>query len=210
MREQHVITDAIMLILATVCLVAGVRMFSLAATTSPAAELTIVQPAAAPVVRVSTPAQAKPRVTRVGSLSIPAIGVYAPVQAVGLTARGAIAVPTNSAEVGWYAQGPVPGEMGNAIIDGHVDTALGLSGVFRRLGELKPGDEIFFTKADGTQVKFRVSVLNHYPYQQVPVSEVFAPAGPARLRLITCAGTWLPSEQTYDQRLIVTAELVHN
>ena len=56
-------------------------------------------------------------------LVIPKIGVDAPVEPVHVEADGALGVPTRNQwdGVGWYQGGPIPGQRGSAIIDGHLD-----------------------------------------------------------------------------------------
>ena len=50
--------------------------------------------------------------------------------------------PSTFYTVAWYSAGPKPGEPGNTVIDGHVNNALGLSGVFEHLGDVQIGDTI--------------------------------------------------------------------
>jgi sortase (surface protein transpeptidase) len=56
---------------------------------------------------------------------------------------------------GWYAPGPRPGDLGSAVIFGHVDSDRGPA-VFYRLRELRPGDQLTVTGADGSSVRFVV------------------------------------------------------
>src|SRR5438309_658887 len=56
-------------------------------------------------------------------LVIPAIQVDASVEQVGRTPDGAMDVPKESNDVGWYKLGFRPGEQGNAVMAGHLDTA---------------------------------------------------------------------------------------
>src|SRR2546423_2579280 len=67
-------------------------------------------------------------------ITIPAIGVQAPVEAVGRAPNGAIdPPPLEQADIaGWYAQGPAPGEPGASVIVGHADDRSGPA-VFYRL-----------------------------------------------------------------------------
>ena len=59
-------------------------------------------------------------------LRIPALGIDAHVQQTGLTKSGAMGAPTNFTDVAWYKFGPVPGQMGSAVIDSHMDNGLAL------------------------------------------------------------------------------------
>lgn len=141
-------------------------------------------------------------------LLIPAIGVNAKVQRVGVTASGAMGVPNNFTDVAWYKYGTVPGNTGSAVIDGHVDNGLALPGVFKHLSDVAVGDEVDVETASSTQVRFVVDEIERYPMDAVPLTYVFARSDAARLVLITCTGAWVPKGRTYDTRLVVYAHRV--
>jgi LPXTG-site transpeptidase (sortase) family protein len=109
--------------------------------------------------------------------------------------------------VGWYKYGTVPGFMGSAVIDGHVDNALSLDGVFKHLGDLKEGDDIYIDTASSTALHFVVREAVSYPSEDVPAEKVFKADDAARLNLITCDGTWVQGKKEYDRRLVVYAVL---
>jgi sortase (surface protein transpeptidase) len=138
-------------------------------------------------------------------LRIPSLGIDASVQQVGQGKGGAMAVPTNFSDVGWYRYGPAPGAPGSALIDGHVDDGLGLAGVFKKLSRIRVGDIITVSDAQENSVRFVVSDITLYPYTAVPMREIFHTSGTSTLVLITCDGSWVPDGNTYDHRLVVTA-----
>lgn len=140
-------------------------------------------------------------------IRIPRLGIDAMVQHVGVNAGGNMAVPSNYTDTGWYKYGPAPGESGSAVIAGHVNNGLGLSGVFEHLSDLDVGDDIFVTRADGKEVHFVVAGTRAYPYDDAPAEVIFNPAGTPRLNLITCEGKWISETKTYDQRLVVFTKL---
>jgi sortase (surface protein transpeptidase) len=140
-------------------------------------------------------------------LSIPAINIDANIQDVGINGKGNMAVPSNFTDVAWYKYGPVPGRLGSAVIDGHVDNGLGLDGVFKHLGDLHVGDDVFVDTKSGTHLHFVVHEIESYPYQDAPVERIFKAADRARLNLVTCEGAWVKGDKTYDHRLVVYAEL---
>ncbi len=156
----------------------------------------------------TTTARLVPPEEQPARLIIPAIEVDAAVQYVGVTAQGAMGVPNNFSDVAWYKYGTVPGERGSAVIDGHVDNGLSLAGVFKRLGELKPGDDVYIERKNGERTHFRVEAMETYPYQEVPLERVFNKDTDAYLNLITCGGSWIKTAKTYDQRLVVYTRLV--
>jgi len=136
-------------------------------------------------------------------LQIPSLNIDTRVQQVGLTTKGNMGVPTNFKDVGWYKYGTVPGQLGSAVIGGHVDNALALAGVFKRLDELLVGDSVYVVTADGTKLRFVVTDIESYPYTEAPANIIFTQNDAARLNLITCAGSWIPSRRTYDKRLVI-------
>ncbi|MGN6607709.1 MAG: sortase domain-containing protein, partial [Jatrophihabitans sp.] len=75
-------------------------------------------------------------------LRIPSIGVDATVMRLGRDASGAMQTPPEWQVPGWYADGPRPGQVGPAVIVGHVDS-VGGPAVFFRLPELRIGDRVY-------------------------------------------------------------------
>ncbi|HVW82547.1 MAG TPA: class F sortase [Candidatus Paceibacterota bacterium] len=176
----------------------------------------------APEAAIAPPAALAEAAARVSTstlparLAIPAIGVDAPIDPLGIVAGDRMQAPANFTDVGWYKYGVVPGSPGIAVLYAHLDNGLGLSGVFKDLDRLKAGDELTLTRKDGATLRFKVSDVETYPYDAVPPAAIGesspgpGPADPARVVLITCAGepTHDPSMGfTYDHRLLVTATL---
>ena len=144
-------------------------------------------------------------------LSIPAIHVDAPVMNVGKTSQGLMDAPVSQAinspywtHVFWYAPGAAPGQVGNAVIAGHVDRVGGDPAVFWYLKNLAPGDDIYVTTVQGQRLHFTVERIVSYPASapsaQV-INAVFGPSSAHHLNLITCSGVW--TGHGYDQRLVV-------
>lgn len=140
-------------------------------------------------------------------LIIPALNINAAVQQVGINSKGNMGVPSNFTDVAWYEGGTVPGAVGSAVIDGHVDNGLGLDGVFKHLADIKVGDEVDVQDKNGTMLHFVVGDIQEYPYEQVPTDKIFNQHDQARLNLITCEGAWVAGGKTYDHRLVVFAVL---
>ncbi len=141
-------------------------------------------------------------------LIIPSINVNASIESLGLTPQGAVDVPKGPYDVAWFDVGPLPGQKGSAVISGHYGPWLnGAASVFDNLSQLKPGDKVYVQDTDGSMVTFVVQQSKTYaPNAKAP--EVFNPNDAAYLNLITCNGTWLPGQKTYDKRLVVfTKEL---
>ena len=138
-------------------------------------------------------------------LIIPSIDVNAPVENVGIQSNGDLGTPQQNPweGVGWYSNGPHPGEMGSAVIDGHLDRPGGYPAVFWNLGKMKVGDTVAVIDASGKTLHFRVTRTAAYPPQEAPIQEIFGDPGGTYLNLITCAGTWIPAQHQTTLRLVV-------
>jgi LPXTG-site transpeptidase (sortase) family protein len=150
-------------------------------------------------------ATAVPRMTPM-RLVIPRINVDAKVQDVGRGKSDNMAVPSNYTDVGWYRYGPTPGEVGSAVIDGHVDNGFGMDAVFKHIKELEPGDDIFITNG-AERTHFVIEEVTTYAANEVPRDLLFTRTDAARLNLITCSGTWDGETKSYDERVVVYATL---
>lgn len=139
------------------------------------------------------------------SLSIPAIGVQASFVQLGLNADGTIQVPSDVRHVGWYRLGPAPGEVGPAVVLGHVDSAAAGTGVFFRLGALSAGDTVSITLADGGVVTFHVYAVREYPKDAFPTQTVYGNTTDAQLRLITCGGSFDHASGHYRNNIVIFA-----
>jgi hypothetical protein len=139
-------------------------------------------------------------------LVIPAIGVATRLVRLGLDPGGAMQVPEDFATAGWFAGGPAPGQVGPAVIAGHVDSRTGPA-VFYRLRELRPGQAVLVERADGARLRFVVEQARSYPKAGFPTAAVFGPVPLAGLRLITCIGAFDRARGSYRDNLVVFARL---
>jgi hypothetical protein len=164
-------------------------------------------PGAALTTRPAAPAVV-PRPPAPVRLSVPARGVDAAVDAVGVEADGLMTVPAEVDRVGWYRFGPAPGEEGSAVLAGHVDSREQGLGAMAPLGQAAPGDEVVVTDAAGATTTWRIVTREPIQKQVLPVDRLFARTGPPRLTLITCGGPFLPEYGSYRDNLVVVAERV--
>jgi Sortase domain len=141
------------------------------------------------------------------SLHIPAIGVNVPLSALGLNANGTVEVPTDFQEPGWYRLGPSPGQVGSAVILGHVDSYLGPA-VFFDLRKLRAGDRVDVDLADGVVVRFHVLAVAMYPKVTFPSLKVYASHGYSALQLVTCGGAFDYQTRHYLSNIVVYTSLV--
>lgn len=139
------------------------------------------------------------------AVTIPAIAVSTDLQQLRRTPDGSIEVPEWH-HAGWWAEGPKPGQPGPAVILGHIDSKSGPD-VFHRLDQLRPGDEVVVTDADGSDIRFRVQRLERHPKESFPSEAVYGPSLQPGLRLITCGGTFDRSAGHYRDNVIAFAQL---
>jgi hypothetical protein len=138
---------------------------------------------------------------------VPSIGVDSPLMNLGLLPDGSLQVPPAATPAGWYTGAPTPGELGPAIIVGHIDWA-GVDGVFFRLHSLLPGAEIDVTRADGSTAVFRVLSVHEYAKDAFPTQLVYGNTAYSALRLITCGGAFNTKAHSYEDDIVAYAELV--
>jgi Sortase domain len=144
------------------------------------------------------------------SVAIPAIGVQSRLLHLGRNQDGTMQVPsliTSANEAAWYKYSVTPGQIGTAVIEGHVDSYQGPA-VFFRLGAVRPGNHINVTLADGITAVFRVTGVREYAKAEYPANTIYAPADYAALRVITCGGDFDPATGHYLGSVVVFASLL--
>ena len=136
-------------------------------------------------------------------LRIAALGIDAPIQAVGVRG-GEMEVPPRAGTVGWYRFGASPGQQGSAVLAAHVSWG-GERGAFYRLRDLPPGAAIEVTFEDGSVRRFRSAALTSYDKEGLPVEEIFRRDGDPVLTLITCGGAFNPSLRSFEDNVVAYA-----
>ncbi|MGI5215015.1 class F sortase [Plantactinospora sp. CA-290183] len=157
-----------------------------------------------PAPRPAVPALPRAEPTRI---TIPKIKVNAKIMSLGLNADGTVQVPPlkEAQNAGWYKPGPSPGEIGNSVVVGHVDSAEIGPAVFFRLGALRRGDRIQVARKDGTVVTFTVDSVKSYPKTAFPTELVYGAADTPRLQVVTCGGTFDSKRRSYPNNIVVSA-----
>ncbi|HEV2640744.1 MAG TPA: class F sortase [Actinocrinis sp.] len=145
-------------------------------------------------------------------VDIPKVGLHADLLQVGLTEAGAIDVPplNQALEAGWYDKGAAPGQVGAAVLDGHVDSdeiPAPHQGAFYQLGQVAVGDTVEVTRADRMVAVYQVDQVQSVSKQQFPTDRVYSPVSFAALRLITCGGDFDYKTHSYLNNVIVYAHL---
>lgn len=136
-------------------------------------------------------------------IRVPSIGVDAPVVPMGLDDDGALEVPAEPDQAGWWSGGSSPGERGPAVFVGHRDSAEGPA-VFYDVAALQPGAVIEVVDADGREHRFEVERTEQHPRDDFPTEEVYGATPVPTLRLLTCGGDY-DSWDGYEDNVIVFA-----
>jgi sortase (surface protein transpeptidase) len=140
-------------------------------------------------------------------LDIEKISVSARVVRLGVDSYNQLEAPRNIYDTGWYENSSKPGDQGGAILlDGHVSGPT-KHGVFYRLKELVPGDNISITRGDDQIFNFKVVKTKSFDDGNVDMASALVSAVPGKLglNLMTCTGKFDSSSNQYKQRLIVYA-----
>lgn len=135
---------------------------------------------------------------------IPSLGVDSTLESLTRDETGWIEAPALVDEAGWYRDGVVPGDIGPAVIAGHVDGNAG-PGVFLRLSELELGDTVDVVLSDGSTRSFSITGSVTVPKRDFPTEDVYGPSPTAQLRLITCGGDFDDSWGHYNDNVVVSA-----
>ena len=151
--------------------------------------------------RVGPVARSRPEV-----LSIPSIGVQTRLGLVGLQADRQVQVPASTAYASWFDLGPTPGQVGSAVILGHVDSYKG-PGVFFRLRTLAVGASVNVTLADGVRASFAVTGVVQYSKSAFPDALVYGSHGERALQLVTCGGVFDHRTGHYESNIVVFTRL---
>jgi hypothetical protein len=179
----------------------------------PSAQIKPTATAALPA-PTDTPAVQYPLPIRITS---PAANINGSVIPVGVDSTGAMAAPEgpNSDPVWfegfWWQYGVKPGQVGNAVIAGHLDRKDGSPALFWGLRRLKVGDSVYVRTEMGTQLHFVVTKVQTF-YNPTGgaddpiIQQIFGPATTPNLNLITCTGDWTGKE--YTKKLVVFTTLV--
>ncbi len=139
-------------------------------------------------------------------LNVPAIGLKVALSELGRNPDGTVEVPSDFQEPGWYRLGPSPGQVGSAVILGHIDSYLGPA-VFFRLRYLRPGDHVNVTLADGLITHFVVRKIAMYPKTDFPDLLVYGSHGYSGLQLVTCGGVFDTQTRNYLSNVVVYTAL---
>ncbi len=114
-------------------------------------------------------------------------------------------VPSDVTKAGWYKFGAHPGDVGSAVIAGHLNGSHGEPGVFINLSSIRVGDSFSVANDAGVNTTFIVQKIKSYAQNEQP-DEVFHSSDGVHVNLITCTGSWNRDQRQYSKRLVVFAD----
>jgi sortase (surface protein transpeptidase) len=107
----------------------------------------------------------------------------------------------------WYNLGPRPGDVGPAVILGHVN-GKGKEGIFAHLDRVREKDLILVRDENGNDLSFQVYRAAKIEKADFPQQDVYGNTDGPELRLITCGGALDTVHHRYLSNVIVWAKLV--
>jgi hypothetical protein len=197
-----------------------------------AATETAPAPTSTPTIVPTPTATPTPYNGAVARFKFPKLNVDAPVEALGVNARGELDTPHSGHEntdVGWYDQslvkdygvGAKPGWGSNAFFSAHVyyisskvcpNNPMACPAPFQKLTQAAVGDDIYIDMDDGTEYHYTVISRNRYTRDNVPMGALInppeRPAGKEWITMMTCGGTLDSTGLEYLSRDVVVAERV--
>jgi LPXTG-site transpeptidase (sortase) family protein len=139
-------------------------------------------------------------------LVIPSLNLNAAWVPIGYLSDGlTMDSPAGPKDLGWYDFSGQPGGPSNAVFSGHVDWYTGEPAIFASVHNMKPGDEIDVSRADGKLRTYKVVSADLYDFETTDATPIIAPTDVPTVTLITCEGTFNPVTHEYDKRLVVKA-----
>jgi hypothetical protein len=136
------------------------------------------------------------------SIEIDPIQLNAQVETIEIV-DGVMQDPTGPWVVSWYKETAKLGEIGNAVMAGHLDYWDVGPAVFYHVGDLKENDPISITGNDGAVYTYEVEWVRLYDTANAPIQEIVGPTDDESLTLITCGGPFDYENGVYLQRTVV-------
>lgn len=146
------------------------------------------------------------------TISIPSLGINAPVTESGTDTEGALQLPTSDKATRYNGAAEIGARAGSTVIAGHVNFPDGSPGALAPLANVTKGSPIYITDAAGMRHIYTATTAETLVKTQLPGS-LFTTTGQPQLVLITCGG---PIENTgngilgYTHNTVITATLATN
>lgn len=177
----------------------------------PGATGTVSPTPAPPSPQVSVPvAPATPRAAADSPaperLTIRSLGVDMPVEPVGVADSGEMQIPERPTTAGWYRFGSAPADgQGTTVVAAHVDDREYGIGPLAALRDVRVGDVVTVTDADGTVTEYVTESVTYIPRAELPVDRLFTREGRRTLAVITCGGDFDQQTRTYSDNVVLIA-----
>lgn len=162
----------------------------------------------AAVAEPSSPSSGPEQLSAPVRVRIPDLGIDAKVFPVGVTSDGALEIPEDINEVGWFKYGPAPGSgQGSSVLVAHRDGTSAGRGVFFPLDSIGEGAKVSVVTDAGSVIRYRVVSVEGIQKStfNTEIEEFFTGAGKPRLTLITCGGAYEKNNGGYQANVVVTA-----
>ncbi len=141
------------------------------------------------------------------SASLPALGLSRiPIQPEP-DPGGVLTIPPIAQGWGWWKDGAQAGApSGSTILAGHVDWVGFGNGPAQKIWYLKPGMSVTVYGKSGQAIRYVAVELNTYTDVQMKTEgpALFQSNGPNHLYIITCGGTFIPSEHSWNSNVVGT------
>ena len=145
-------------------------------------------------------------------LIVPSAQLRAALVRVSVTPGNFLGAPDNPEVIGWWEEGPAPGEAGNVLLDGHrdfrdVNGRVG-RGVSWLLPDTQPGDALIVRdRSDGSAFVYTVREVHSVAWNAPDGSAFLRATETPVLTLITCEGSFDEEAHNYSNRRVVVADL---
>ena len=123
------------------------------------------------------------------TLHIDSVGIHAKLGDPVSFSSNHVLLPSGDADTAniWAQGAPLDSDSGTTLVIGHIQTWTSPKGVFWGLSDVKAGDVVSATDADGSNSGWVITGLYNVAKDQLS-SDVFSQEGPRRLILVTCGG----------------------
>ena len=150
-------------------------------------------------VPVPLPVEAPP-----AAVDVPAIGAHSTLIGLGLNPDGTVQVPPvrTPLQAGYIRVAPQRPGVAPLVVLAHVDGD-GHPGLFAHLKQVKPGDQVRVSWADGTTRTYTVTRVQETPKAAFPTEAVYGATPTREIRLVTCGGPFDQAKHSYTDSEIV-------
>jgi len=145
-------------------------------------------------------------------LIVPSAQLRAAIVRLGVTPSNLLGAPDNPEVIGWWSDGPAPGESGNVLLDGHrdfrdVNENVG-QGVCWLLTETRPGDPVIIRdRTDGSAFVYTVREIHSVEWDDPNGARFLQRSTDPVVTIVTCEGSFDAEAHNYSQRRVVVADL---